>query len=155
MSSPRWSRRRSPASSPRSSAAPASQHVDPRRYNVREWEKAHYGLHGGAAPSGVGLIAPCRSSFVRNVPVVGCGVCVTAIRCVHSMRSAMERAWLQVEDAAAVSEVDVTIPCCDSERPPKSHVLELWPGRTPLVLRISYADTSRRSERLTTVTGLD
>ena len=46
--SPRWEGR------PRTrGAAPASQHVDPRRYNVREWEKAHYGMHGGAAPSGV------------------------------------------------------------------------------------------------------
>ena len=27
--------------------------MDPRRYNVREWEKAHYGMHGGTAPSGV------------------------------------------------------------------------------------------------------
>lgn len=46
--SPRWEAR------PRTRGETAStQHVDPRRYNVREWEKAHYGMHGGAAPTGV------------------------------------------------------------------------------------------------------
>ena len=36
--------RSAPRESPRSRRGPA-QPVDPRRYNVREWERAHYGMH--------------------------------------------------------------------------------------------------------------
>ena len=33
--------------------------VDPSRYNVREWERAHYGMHGGEQQS--------QSAYVRNL----------------------------------------------------------------------------------------
>lgn len=49
------SRARSPI---RTAAGP----VDPKRYNVREWEKSHYGMHGG---SGMGLDQ--QSVYVRNL----------------------------------------------------------------------------------------
>lgn len=42
----------------RSRPRPAAP-VDPARYNVREWESAHYGMHGGRAQS--------QSHFVRNL----------------------------------------------------------------------------------------
>lgn len=52
------SSRPQPAYTTRSSSGP----VDPKRYNVREWEKSHYGMHGG---NGMGLDQ--QSQHVRNL----------------------------------------------------------------------------------------
>lgn len=48
----------------RSPIRTASGPVDPKRYNVREWEKSHYGMHGGsAATEGFDQ----QSDMVRNL----------------------------------------------------------------------------------------
>lgn len=50
-------RMRQPPGGPR--ATPGGR-VDPSRYNVREWERNHYGMHGGTAETR-------QAEFVRNM----------------------------------------------------------------------------------------
>ena len=49
------------------SATRSARPVDPRQYNVREWEHAHYGMHRTAAATGWGSQASRQSEYARHL----------------------------------------------------------------------------------------